>query len=181
MGITIHYSGRAKSKAAIDRISHIAMLFAAEREWPCAVIDDPDGEMLRVADGGAIGSSIEEYDRPIHTTVVTPGQGCEAIRLQFGKDLWMHSFTKTQWGPIEFHPQICELLRAIEPYFDELQVVDESDFWTSGDLKLLDQKRQELFDACSELEAKLDAERARRRRERMYDPPNAPREPDPFD
>ena len=43
MGITIHYSGRAASSDALNQLLTVAQLFAAQRDWMCAMYDDPLG------------------------------------------------------------------------------------------------------------------------------------------
>jgi hypothetical protein len=172
MGITIHYSGKAKSKRAVEKIMGIAMAMGAEHEWRCAQVEDPDGEILRPIfdpDGTAgNGSGIEEYHGPVSMLVASPGEGCESLRLMFGNDLRMDGFTKTQYGPIETHVRICEVLRAIEPHFETLHVIDEGGYWETGDLKELDERRQTLFDVVAELKVKLDAARAKKAAEDMY-------------
>jgi hypothetical protein len=84
--------------------------------------------------------------------------GCETLQLTFGREgrLIEYSaapfgegtpgryglvteclFTKTQFGSPEIHIQVCHLLRIIEPFMAEWEVVDEGDYWGTWDEQAL--------------------------------------------
>ncbi|MEK6702965.1 MAG: hypothetical protein AABZ53_11930 [Planctomycetota bacterium] len=133
MGITIHYSGRARSVEAVGDVFGAAQVYAAAREWMFAIIDDPFGE---AADCDSTPELFEAPERevPIRAMVIRPHAMCEAIRLEFDRLHRMEqAFTKTQFAPFEVHAAVVGLLRAIEPYLESLEVMDESGLWETGD------------------------------------------------
>lgn len=46
-------------------------------------------------------------------------------------------WTKTQFSSPEVHIQVCELLRIVEPYMAEWEVIDEGDYWGQWDMQTL--------------------------------------------
>jgi hypothetical protein len=130
MGITIHYSGRAKSREAIRELMKAAQLFAAERDWMMAMYEDPLGiyEDVDPDDPGYI----EEHG-PYMGVVLRPHRHSEPVRLQFNLAREFSGFTKTRYAPFEVHREIVALLRLVAPHLESFEVNDESGFWDDGD------------------------------------------------
>jgi hypothetical protein len=59
------------------------------------------------------------------------------VRLEFDRDLYIQEFTKTQFAGVECHLKVVGLLRAIRPFFRELEVEDEGEFWETNDQAIL--------------------------------------------
>ncbi|MFN0011466.1 MAG: hypothetical protein ACKVS8_07460 [Phycisphaerales bacterium] len=130
MGITIHYSGRAATDDALRQLLTVAQLFAAQRDWMCAMYDDPLGLFEDHDPGSYWGGDPNALFRGI---VITPHKKCEPVRLQFDPRFEVSGSTKTQFAPFRIHCEVVELLRAIEPFMERFDVVDESGLWASGD------------------------------------------------
>lgn len=130
MGITIHYSGRAKDWDALTQLLSVAQQFAAQRDWTYAIYDDPFGVM---EDRDHDDPGYIEHDGPFRGIVINPHAKCESVRLDFNISNELSGFTKTQFAPFRVHTEIVALLRAIEPFIADLVVLDESGFWETGD------------------------------------------------
>lgn len=142
MGITIHYSGRVRDWNALTSLLTTAQLFCAERDWMFALYDDPLGVM---EDRDHDDPGYIEYDGPFRGMVIRPHGRCEPVRLDFDTSNDMTpAFTKTQFAPFHVHEDIVALLHAIEPYFDELVVADESGLWDTGDAAAAQSKFESL-------------------------------------
>jgi len=68
------------------------------------------------------------------------------VRLEFDEDLYVQEYTKTQFAGPEIHIAVVTLLRTLEPLFEKLGVIDESEYWETGDAQNL----QAQFDRCNE-------------------------------
>ena len=189
MGLTIYYSGRAKDRAAVDRIMNIVTNSAYQWDWPTAHVEDPDGEIVRMlrepgetdersdaespgisiidADGPE-SSGVDIYQGPVNMLVVHPGEGCESFRLMFDRDHRMDAWTKTQYGPVEAHVRICALLRSIERHFDVLEVNDESGFYDTEDRAGLEDRIGSLADTPEAALARYEAAKQKKARDDMY-------------
>ncbi|MCC7387858.1 MAG: hypothetical protein IT431_03730 [Phycisphaerales bacterium] len=131
MGITSHYSGRAGRSDAVTKILTAAQLYAAGRGWMFAMYEDPFGVM---EDRDRDDPGWVEHEGPYRGIVIRPHRRCEPVRLNFTIDHELRpAFTKTQFAPFGVHKGVLELLRAIEPHMERLEVVDESGLWESGD------------------------------------------------
>ena len=196
MGVTIHYSGRAKNRKAVDRIMQTVMAMACEWEWQTAQVEDPDGEIVRMmreprdaeeraerkkqgVDEESLGitwvsgddpeaSGVEIYQGPVYMLVTQPGEGCEPLRLMFDREFRMDGFTKTQYGPVEAHVRICRILRAIERHFEVLEVTDESGFWETDDRAALEERIGQEYDTEEGVAARVKAYKHKRALENMY-------------
>jgi len=196
MGVTIHYNGRAKNRAAVDRIMHAVMVMASEWEWPFAQVEDPDGEIVRmcreardaeeqarvkaegtdreslgisfVSEDGSGADGVEVYQGPVYMMVVNPGEGCEPLRLMFDRDHRMDGFTKTQYGPVETHVRMCRILRAIERHFEVLEVYDESGYWDTEDRAVLEERIGTEHNTKEGLAARIEAAKRKKALEDMY-------------
>jgi hypothetical protein len=132
MGITIHYSGRAASHEAMSKAMNHAFVFGAQREWQCAIFEDPLGNYEDI-DPENPGLVDEERKGPYAGVVVRPHPKCEPFSLPFSLSREFSGSTKTQYAPFEVHEELIQLLRELEPFLDYLSVVDEAGLWESDD------------------------------------------------
>lgn len=148
MGVTIHYQGTLASLDQIqefeDRVLELALKLGGDaRLWRSAADDRPD----RVVRGLILN--------------LYPGQ--DSVSLLVSPEGWLinlfeieaaengeleappYCFVKTQFGPLEGHVVLVELLAALQArYFPDLTILDEGDYWPDRDLETLRRKMQFL-------------------------------------
>lgn len=133
-GVTIHYQGIAKGESAARQAIGTARKAARERGWSVADANVAVADVTRV---------VNEVDKPYHGpltgVVVRVHPMYEPIYIQFGSDLFMQDFVKTQFAGPDVHVAIVELLRALRPFFRTFEVVDEGDYWETRDRKRLEE------------------------------------------
>lgn len=132
MSITIHYQGTARSERDLSTILDTARGFAEQVGWPSARIEEPNGTLERVVD-----EEERDYHGRVRGLVLHPSADAEPFALLFGDDLFLQDYCKTQFAGTETHVSVIALLREISPYFDQLEVIDEGEFWESRDLPRL--------------------------------------------
>jgi hypothetical protein len=165
MGITIFARG------SIDNIDHIPSLIAEMRElsekngWKHKIIDDDFEEEPKVGLGRDEEASCTKITGSLGLKgiLMNVGYGVETLALLFDRSgvltdvmsqvTWLEnksmdervSMCKTQFGTIEAHISIIELLDILKKkYMTDLEVMDEGDYWTSRDRDLLAEKRAVL-------------------------------------
>ncbi len=163
MGITIFASGKLDRIGDIPHVIDDLKRTAEENNWKHHVIDDdfdvqPNAVLTR-RDSGLPGSAIEGSVGLKGIIVIVDPQA-EPLAILFDRsgvltDLmqqisWMHDderserFTmcKTQFGTIDAHIQIIELLDNLKKkYISDLTVNDEGAFWETRDRRILAEKR----------------------------------------
>lgn len=165
MGITIHASGSIDRVEDIPRLVEDVKIFAEENHWEYHTIDDDFGEpptAVLVHASTEPGAKIEG-SLGLKGIVLSVESGVEPLALLFDEsgtltDLmsqvsWIQdgmrperfSTCKTQFGPIEAHICIVDLLSMLkEKYLTNLVVTDEGLYWESRDRELLADKRKVL-------------------------------------
>ena len=133
MGVTIHYAGRLRDQAAYRQLMAVAETFAAQQGW-------------KVAPG---------REGTTRGLIIQPHESSEPVWLEFDGELHVQASTKTQFAPTRIHIEIIELLRAIQPFFLELKVYDEGDYWETGDPARLQSRLDVLNAAMGVLERAL--------------------------
>lgn len=155
MGLTIHYNGRfnpaASLKEMIEEVKDIATIY----KWNYHVFK----EQFPVHSLG-----LESFTQEIFGINFTPPK-CETVSLSFLSNGRMCSpvslklygepadeteaaylymlFTKTQYAGIEIHKLLVHLLKHVsQKYLLEFNVIDEGEYWETGNEKLL----KEIFD-----------------------------------
>src|SRR5262249_23521889 len=73
------------------------------------------------------------YQGPLTGIVIYPHPMCEPIYIQFGTDLLMSDFVKTQFAGPDVHVEVIGLLRKLKPLLADLQVSDEGEYWQTND------------------------------------------------
>jgi hypothetical protein len=133
MGVTIHFEGRLRNRAAMADLLRFARQFAEERGWLTDEIAEANVKLLRVDEN----EKDWDYVGPVSGLKLLPGNDCEPINLEFDKNLYLQEWTKTQFAGAEMHVTICNFFRAIGHYFETFRVNDESEYWDTGDVALL--------------------------------------------
>ena len=146
MGITIHYQGRLKGSAALKELTARVKPVAEQREWLYKEIDAKEATLIR-----SIDEEIVEYVGPVKGIMVLPHVESEAVRFIFDKDWYMQEFTKTQSCPVSVHVEVVELLRSVQDLFDDFKVIDEGEYWETGNTDLLERKQSFLGDQIERL------------------------------
>src|SRR6267378_1716568 len=107
MGVTIHFEGKLKRPEAYQTVLATARRFREEKDW--------------------------DYVGPVKGVVLYPHENSEPVRLEFDSELYIQEYTKTQFAQIEVHLLLVELLKKIEPYFEQLIVFDEGEYLEQSD------------------------------------------------
>jgi hypothetical protein len=161
MGITIHYRG---SLADLDRVE----------DFEDRVID------LALALGGdcRVWRSADERDasRIVRGVILDLASGQESTSLLISPEGWLIGlidieaaekgelaekpwcFVKTQFGPVEGHVALVELLTALKAEFmPDLEVSDEGEYWEQRVAGILQQKMSFLSRAINDLRTALES------------------------
>jgi hypothetical protein len=149
MGVTIHFEGRLKDQAAYQSVMKLAVTHAAQHGWPFEKIDQEEVTLYRVRN-----EEDWDYTGPVQGLLLFPDEDCDPLRLEFDRDLYVQEFVKTQFANPRVHIAIIDLLKAIEPYFSTFEVMDEGEYWESGDMDILQGHLSDCFDAMKDEMAK---------------------------
>lgn len=135
MGITITYGGHLRSPADYLTVTGIGREFALRKGLVVYEMDVAQKELIRVKNG-----AICRYVSSVRGISFRPHPNSEPVTLQFDSDNYLWEFCKTQYAGIATHLEVLHFLREIEPYFIDFQVVDEGEFWNTGDLNVLEER-----------------------------------------
>jgi len=160
MGLSIHYSGRFNKNAALSELITEVKEIAETFKWNYKIF---------LEDFPVNKNETQPYDGKIYGISFTP-PGCETISICFlsnyrmsnnvllkfyghsenqpeNKFLYMLS-GKTQFAGKTIHKAIIELFHYLfkENYFSEFNLIDEGDYWETGNENLLEQKFKENGD-----------------------------------
>ena len=69
---------------------------------------------------------------------------CEPIHLQFGSDLFLQDFVKTQFASVDVHIKIAKFFRKIRRHFADMTIEDEGEYWRSSDRTKLERAMKDL-------------------------------------
>jgi hypothetical protein len=133
MGVTIHFEGKLRDRAAMTDLLQFAGRFASERGWGTEEISEANVKLSRIDEN----ERACDYLGSVSGLKLIPGKDCEGINLEFDNNLYVQEWTKTQFAGAEIHCTVCDFLQAIEPYFETLKVNDEAEYWDKGDIELL--------------------------------------------
>ncbi len=133
MGITIHYEGRLRSQESYEALIKYAQDYCALQGWPFELFEKDDELLQRVRD-----EQDWDYQGPVKGINIRPHDNCEPFLLEFDRNLYIQEYTKTQFAPAEVHAKIVAFLHHIESLFEVLDVVDEAEYYETGDLVLLE-------------------------------------------
>ena len=160
MGLSIHYNGKFNKNAIladlITEVKEIAEVFkwnyeVYHQEFPSNIEDESS------YDGNIYGISFEPPEcETIFICFLSNYRMSSYIHLELhGKSehqteshlLYMLS-TKTQYAGSAVHKIIIELFRYLNKrdYFSELNLIDEGEYWETGDEKILEHRFKEYND-----------------------------------
>ena len=151
MGVTIHFEGRLKDEPSFAAALAVARMFSDEHQWSCRPIDETHATLKRVRD-----EEEWDYSGPVKGLEIHPHVDSEPFRLEFDRDLYVQEYCKTQFAPIEVHVQVVELLNLLRPLFEKLEVIDEGEYFETGDLALLTRHRDSCFKVIEQYLAEPD-------------------------
>ena len=132
MGVTIHYEGQLTSEAAYQDLVGVVSSIVRAKGWSTAPIASSEVTLRRVRD-----EKDWDYTGPVKGIVVFLHEDCDPVRLEFDRDLYLQEFTKTQFAGVQVHIEVLKLLKAIEPFFRNLNVEDEGEWWEAEDILIL--------------------------------------------
>lgn len=139
MGVTIHFEGQLKGDSEFERVMEIAKDFAEDYQLPYSFFVENNKKLSRVKN-----EKDWDYDGPTRGIKIQPHVNSDPLWLEFDKDNYLQEYCKTQFAKTHTHLIIIELLKNIEPYFIELLVFDEGEFWDTENEDLL----KTNFDNC---------------------------------
>jgi hypothetical protein len=160
MGITISYRGSLKDINRVedfeDRVLDLVLEFGGQaRIWRTSSDNDPN-RVVR-------GIVLNLYPGQETTSLLISPEGwlinlCEieeAEKGQLAEPPWC--FVKTQFGPVEGHVALIEMLTALKQEFlPNLEVHDEGEYWETRNLATLTAKMRHLQAAINALAEGLD-------------------------
>ncbi len=170
MGLSIHYNGRFKNGASltemIDELEDISKIYnwkyhIFEREFPAQKTDDT------THDGKIYGMCFTPTNcETVSISFLSNGRMSGAMQLHLWNDaidekekeyLYM-LFTKTQFAGSEIHMLIIHLLKYLSPkYFSEFNMIDEGQYWETGDKELLRENFKNYTDLINGFSAALQS------------------------
>ena len=152
MGLTFHYNGRIVDKNKLPQLIEELEEISKVHEWKYHIFETkfpigyfPDD----VNDGNLYGISMNPPEcEPVAFSFTNDGRLCSPGQFScWGnstdekerKYLYMNS-TKTQYAGPEIHKMVIGIFRYIVPrYLTDFKMVDESEFWETGDEELLEE------------------------------------------
>lgn len=133
MGVTIHFEGQLIDEDAYQELMALISSTAKVEGWRTEPIESRETKLLPVRN-----EQDWDYTGPVKGIEVCLHEDCDPVRLEFDRDLYLQEFTKTQFAGADWHLKVVGLLRAIQPYFRELKVDDEGEFWDTGNRTILE-------------------------------------------
>ena len=160
MGLSIHYRGRLDDLGRLGALCDDLADIADAMKWPWTRLDEDWGRpaSARLV-ASADGCSIEGH-LPLKGIVLTVHPACESLRLLFDREgdlrdpitmiMILHGdispedacvSVKTQFSSPAVHVTLIKLLRYLKKrYISDLELLDEGDYWQTGDERALTEK-----------------------------------------
>ena len=132
MGITVHFTGRVSDPSRVDAAIAAAVVAAERQGWAAQRFEKTAATLRRSSMGREW-----EYSGPTRGVVITPHEQSDPLSLEFDGDGVVQDFVKTQFAGPETHMAVIALLRELQPTFDAFEVVDEGEYWDTGDREQL--------------------------------------------
>jgi hypothetical protein len=133
MGVTIHFEGQLLGRDAFNDLISATIAFSESRVWLTELIESEKVTLLRIDEN----EKEWNYMGPARGITVYPSEDCDPIHLQFDKDLYVQEYVKTQFAGVETHLAVLDLLRIVKPFFSDLKVYDEGEYWETSDIHTL--------------------------------------------
>jgi len=140
MGITLHYKGTLNNPIDKDNVIAVITDIAENAGWSIQKIDDEDKHLRGVILG------VHEKCEPLPFLFDAYGQLRSVfwlIDIAKPTELWI--FSKTQFAGVEAHIVSIKFLEFMKKnYISNLEVNDETEYWTHRDINILQQKFQQM-------------------------------------
>jgi hypothetical protein len=137
MGVTIHFEGQLKSDYDFDNVMTIAKDFASENKMESNFFNESIKKLERVKD-----EKDWDYEGPVKGIKIQPDDNTDPLWLEFDKDNYIQEYCKTQFADINIHILLINFFKQIQPYFNNLIVIDEGEYWETNNKN----KLQDFFD-----------------------------------
>ena len=134
MGVTIYFEGQLNNEAAYQELVRVASSVADAEGWQIETIASGEVTLLRVRD-----EQDWNYTGPVNGIIIYVHEDCDPVRLEFDRNLYVQEFTKTQFAGVQIHLKVLKLLKAIEPFFRNLTVEDDGEWWETQDTANLEE------------------------------------------
>lgn len=138
MGLSIHYSGKIISIEMLDPLIEEVSDVAKTLGWSSHVFNDKEIKGVSFA---------PEKSEPVFLTFNIGGRLLSPINImcqdiydgvELDKELIFTTSTKTQFAGLEAHVAIIDFLKHLsKKYLKDFRLVDEGDYWETGDKNLL--------------------------------------------
>ena len=140
MGVTIHFEGNLKSPESIDSVIALAKSFAEENNFKYSLFQEQNKLLERVKD-----EQNWDYQGRARGILLNLHINCDPLNLEFDENFFLQEYCKTQFAGTKIHILIIDLLHLVEPFFDNLRVNDEGEYWTTGDVKVLEENLETIM------------------------------------
>lgn len=140
MGVTIHFEGKLKSEIDFEKVISLSKNFAEENEMPFSLFEEPNKFIKRVRD-----EEDWDYYGLAKGIYIQPHENSDPLNLEFDNENYIQEYCKTQFSDIKTHIKIINLLRQIEPFFEDFTVNDEGGYWSLNDKQLLEENINHCF------------------------------------
>jgi hypothetical protein len=157
MGVSIHYSGQLKDAALLP-------LLVEELEDIAKILDWKYTIFLREYPNNQFEDTVSNNNYGIK---VSPPE-CEPVVFVFDHEgyiyaPWLKQFfterfyiynisTKTQFAGADTHVKVIELMRHLnKKYFNNFTMIDEGEYWETGDRAIVEEKISFLGDKIKQL------------------------------
>jgi hypothetical protein len=145
MGVTIHFEGKLKTDNDFEKVVKISCDFARSNDMDYQVFEEQNKLLQRVKN-----EMDWDYQGLTRGVKIQPDINADPLWIEFDEDYYLQEYCKTQFVDKSIHIKIIELLKAIEPYFQSLIVVDEGEYWDSDNSTLLQERLDDCFNAIED-------------------------------
>lgn len=145
MGVTIHFEGKLKSEIDLEMVVKISTDYAKQNNMEYLIFDEPYRILQRVKN-----EREWDYKGPTRGIKIIPDINTDPLWIEFDKDYYVQEFCKTQFAESKIHIKIIELLKRLEPFFHELIVDDEGEYWDTENTETLQEHLDNCFSAIED-------------------------------
>ena len=170
MGLSIHYTGRIKNPDLLpEMIDEIVEIVSVYEDWTYFIFENQFPDTLtsdEVHNGEIYGIQFgPEGSEAISMSFLSNGRLAGLINLQsFGEaeakpeiDYLYSASTKTQFSSPSAHKMIIHLVRYIsQKYLDDFELIDEGQYWETGDEALLEKTFKKYNQILNDFELALE-------------------------
>ena len=132
MGVTVHFEGKLRGEQAYADLLRRVEETAKTKTWLTEKFESSEVTLLRVR-----GEEEWDYKGPTKGIILYVDEGCDPVRLEFDRDLYLQEFVKTQFAGVPAHLELIALLRDLQKFFEDLKVEDEGEYWDTGNEAVL--------------------------------------------